>query len=97
MFPGPLVQAAREGQALNAPIPLVTDDRPVCPTCGTGEWDFLVNDDAVCENGHRWTVPIEDDPVDVADRMLGTSPPAATSKGVVTRQPSRHERSKFEG
>jgi hypothetical protein len=34
---------------------------PVCPTCGTDEWKFLVNDDAVCVEGHRWTVPVEDE------------------------------------
>lgn len=36
-------------------------DGPMCPTCGTDDWDFLVNADAVCAHGHRWTVPVEDE------------------------------------
>lgn len=36
------------------------DTGPRCPTCGTDDFDFLVNDDAVCKNGHRWTVAVEE-------------------------------------
>lgn len=46
------------GNATVCPAPA---DENCCPTCGTDDWDFLVNDDAVCENGHRWTVAVEDD------------------------------------
>ena len=30
---------------------------PVCPTCGTGEWDWYHNDRARCVNGHEWDQP----------------------------------------
>jgi hypothetical protein len=27
---------------------------PVCPACGSDDWDFTVNDRARCVNGHQW-------------------------------------------
>lgn len=38
--------------------------RPVCPTCGTGDWDWYHNDQARCVNGHTWTQPPDDDELD---------------------------------
>lgn len=46
-----------EGRATND-----QDSAPQCPSCRSDDWDFLVNDDAVCRDcGHRWTVPVEDE------------------------------------
>lgn len=41
--------------------PMLSPVTPVlCPTCGTGDWDDVLNDQAVCRRGHRWTQPAED-------------------------------------
>jgi len=37
------------------------DAGPVCPTCGTDQWDWINNDRARCTNGHEWDQPAGDD------------------------------------
>lgn len=40
-------------------------DHPTCPNCGSDDWDFLVNNNALCGDcGHRWDIDedeLEDD------------------------------------
>jgi hypothetical protein len=34
---------------------------PVCPECGTDQWDWVNNDRARCKHGHEWDQPAGDD------------------------------------
>lgn len=49
--------ALEQWQAIVGAVYSVTYDTDnVCPTCGTDEWDFRVNNQAECVNGHRFDV-----------------------------------------
>ncbi len=69
-----LSAAQREALALAAAVYRAALNRemgagPVCPTCGTDEWDWYHNDRARCTNGHEWDQPAGDDlAADHADR-----------------------------